>query len=322
MEATTMTIGQHAELFAGFRVQDYDPENGVPAGQADQWIVNRLTISYEAAESGVTFPALLHQFLSEPGAAEAPGLVIGAWGGDAMNDPQGAVEVVQALVTARDRLPSLRALFVGDIVVEECEISWINQTDMGPLLRAYRSLEHFRVRGGTGLHFSALRHDELKSLVVETGGLGADTIAEVVAAELPRLEHLELWLGSTNYGGIDDVAPLMPLLGGNNFPRLRTLALRDSEIADAVAGVVAVSPLLQRLRVLDLSLGNLSNAGANALIASPAVRALEKLDIHYHYVSPAVVAQLERLGIEIDASEARETDEDQDGDDRYIAVSE
>jgi hypothetical protein len=287
MEATTMTIGQHAELFAGFRVQDYDPENGVPAGQADQWIVNRLTISYEAAESGVTFPALLHQFLSEPGAAEAPGLVIGAWGGDAMNDPQGAVEVVQALVTARDRLPSLRALFVGDIVVEECEISWINQTDMGPLLRAYRSLEHFRVRGGTGLHFSALRHDELKSLVVETGGLGADTIAEVVAAELPRLEHLELWLGSTNYGGIDDV-----------------------------------SPLLQRLRVLDLSLGNLSNAGANALIASPAVRALEKLDIHYHYVSPAVVAQLERLGIEIDASEARETDEDQDGDDRYIAVSE
>ena len=119
-----------------------------------------------------------------------------------MSDPQGAALVVQGLIAARDRVPNLRALFLGDIIYEECEISWINQTDMSPLLRAYPALEHFRVRGGTGLHFSALRHDRLTSLIVETGGLGGDVVARCgdrrpAAAWM----HLELWLGSTNYGG-------------------------------------------------------------------------------------------------------------------------
>lgn len=317
-----MTIGQHAEMFAGYRVEDYDPDAGAPAGQAERWVINRLSLSYEQTESGLTFAALLDRFLGEPAAAEAPGLVIGSWGFDDMSDATGAAHVVQALAAARDRLPSLRALFLGDIIFEECEISWINQTDVSPLLRAYPALEHFRVRGGTGLSFGSLHHEQLKSLIVESGGLDAKVLAEVAAANLPRLEHLELWLGSDNYGGIADPAPLVPVLASAGFPRLRTLGLRDSEIADQVAAAVARTPLLERIRVLDLLLGNLGDEGARALLANLAVARLEKLDIHHHYVSPDMVAKLQALGIEVDASDPKEADKSQYGEFRYIAVSE
>jgi hypothetical protein len=171
-------------------VKDYDPNKGAPADQADQWEISRLSISYEDSEAGVTFSTLLDRFLAEPAAARAPGLVIGAWDFESMNGPEGSVGVVKALVAARDRLPNLRALFLGDIVFEECEISWINQSDVSPILGAYPALEHFRVRGATGLSLGTLRHDRLKSLVVESGGLFPAVIAEVAAADLPQLGSL------------------------------------------------------------------------------------------------------------------------------------
>ena len=103
-------------------------------------------------------------------------------------------------------------------------------------------------------------------------GAAVMLLPEVWAAELPRLEHLELWLGDGYYGGIATAAPLAPLLSGNLFPNLKYLGLRNSRIADEVAKAVAASPILERLEVLDLSLGNMGDEGARALIASPAVR--------------------------------------------------
>lgn len=314
-----MTIEAYADTFAGYRVEEYCPETLTRVGRPG--VIHRLTLGYERASEGQTFGTLFDQFLANPAGAEAPGLVIGAWGDE--GEAGSAQAVIEALAAARDRLPNLRALFLGDIVREECEISWILQGDVSPLLDAYPALEHLRVRGGNGLSLGTPRHDRLRSLVIESGGLEAEVLAEIAAAELPQLEHLELWLGSANYGGIDTADPLAPLLDGILFPRLRYLGLRDSEIADAVAQAVAASPVLEVIRVLDLSLGNLGDDGARALLASPAVRRLEKLDIHHHYVSDAVVKQLQRLGIEVDAGEPREPDCFGDGEEfRYIAVSE
>jgi hypothetical protein len=76
---------------------------------------------------------------------------------------------------------------------------WIQQCDVSPLFAAYPRLEHFCVRGADGLSFGALRHDRLKSLIIQSGGLGANVVREV-AADAPELEHLELWLGDENYG--------------------------------------------------------------------------------------------------------------------------
>jgi hypothetical protein len=227
---------------------------------------------------------LLDLYLVEPGAGGTTALVVGAWG-EAMYEA-GGPHVVEALVAARDRLPRLRALFLGDITFDECEISWIHQGDVSPLFTAYPELEEFRVREVGGLTFGKLGRPSLRVLAVESGELPAEILEELWAAELPKLEHLELWLGSTGYGGIDSPAPLEPLLAGHVFPWLSYLGLRNSDIADALAAAVAASSVLQRILVLDLSLGNLSDEGARALLASPALRRLRRLDIHHHFVTP------------------------------------
>ena len=230
--------------------------------------------------------------------------------------------VVEALVAARDRLPKLRAIFFGDIIGEECEISWIRQSDVSPLFTAYPQLEHFCVRGAEGLSLGSLKHGRLKSLIIQSGGLGANVVREVAAADLPELEHLELWLGEENYGGDATVADLTPILDGGLFPKLRRLGLRDSQIADQIALAVATAPVVERIRVLDLSLGALTDEGAAALLGSPAIARLEKLDVHHHYCSEEMTAKLQSLGVEVDASEREEPDVYGDEVWRYVSVGE
>ena len=174
----------------------------------------------------------------------------------------------------------------------------------------------------SSLQLGALHHKNLKTLIFQSGGLDAAVTRAAIGADLPALEHLELWLGTPEYGGDTAVADLEPLLTGTPFPSLRYLVLRDSEIADQIAAALAQSPILERIRVLDLSLGTLGDEGAAALLASPLVAGLEKLDIHHHYCSDAMIARLPQLGIEVDTSEQEEANEDDGQTWRYVAVGE
>ncbi len=284
-------------------------------------VIYRIALSYDEEDGErMSLVDKLAAFLEDPAAERAQGLVIGTWGGvDSVDQSSGPI--VEALVAARDKLPNLKHLFLGDIVSEENEISWIQQSDVSPLLAAYPDLEELRIRGSNNLSFGALQLKKLKTLAIETGGLPVSVLREVCAAKLPALEHLELWLGEEQYGWDGTVADLGALLSGKLFPKLRYLGLRDSIIANEVAAAVAKAPVLKKIRILDLSLGNLGDEGAKALVDSPDVAKLEKLDIHHHFVSDEVVAQLKALGIEVDASERMEP-WDFDPEYRYIAVSE
>jgi hypothetical protein len=323
-----VVISKHAETFAGYRVKDYVPGKGIRPGRGATPTVYRLG-GLQYGEQRHPFPELLERFLQEPGVENTPALVIGAWDYNAMLEGRNQA-VLGGLVAARTRLPKLRALFLGDVVYRECEISWLQVGDVSPLFEAYPRLEHFRVRGKSpqwrdkvGLSLGTPRLERLRSLVVESGGLGQNVLAEVYAGHLPRLEHLELWLGHPQYGGISDPVPLVPLLRSRLFPRLRYFGLRNCKVADLVAQALVNAPILRKLKVLDLSLGALGDDGARGLLASPFVRRLDRLDFHHHYVSPAVVKELKGLGIQVDASQPREPDRDNDGTEyRYITASE
>jgi len=279
----------------------------------------RIRLSYEEGEAGVRWVDKFAGFLDHPVSETISDLVVGAW---CLYSDEDSTEVVEALVAARNELPNLEGLFLGDISSEESEISWINQSDISPLFNAYLALEHFCVRGGTGLRFGALRHERLKSLIVQSGGLGRDTVRELATAHLPVLEYLELWLGDPNYGGDATVDDLRPILSGQGFPKLSYLGLCDSMITDDIAVALDGAPILERIRVLDLSMGTLGDAGAEALLANPAISRLEKLDIHHHYCSDAVVARLKDLGIEVDTSDRQREDEYGGESWRYVAVGE
>jgi hypothetical protein len=267
-----------------------------------------------------TFEAMLAALVSDERAASLEALVFGCWEEEmgAGGTSQGSID---QLVQAADKLPNLRALFLGDMTGEQCEMSWIEQGDFAPLLAAFPKLEHLRVRGVR--QCGALESDSLRSLVLQCG-LPTAAAQQVAAAQLPSLEHLELWCGTDEYAGDVTVDDLMPILSGKLFPKLSYLGLRNAQIADALAAAVATSPIVQRLHTLDMSLGTLSDVGFGALAASPSIASLQRLDLHHHYAGKKAVAQIKTLGIP--TLDAKQGDIDEDEDDgevyRYVAIGE
>lgn len=319
-----MTIGDHLDALYRLPAHTFPgPDaatDGLPEAEAFAW---RITSDvYDADEE---WTQAFARFCAAVDTTRVRALIVGAWQEAYDSEP---TAVVEALVAARERFPALRALFVGDMVMEECEISWINQTDLTPLLAAYPELEEFGVRGGSGLRFPALRHDALRRLTIESGGLPAEVVRGIGASDLPALEHLDLWLGTPDYGGDSEAADLEPILSGARLPRLRHLALRNSEMQDAVAAAVASAPVVARLEVLDLSMGVLTDEGGAALLAGQPLTHLKKLDLHHHYLSEALADRIRRTveteGVEVDL-DRDDADEDQDDDGtvwRYVAVGE
>src|SRR5204862_3130226 len=86
--------------------------------------IPRISIEWDESEAGKRWTDTLAALLSDPASRELTGIVAGHWGQVATGDDTAEL-VVQALVSARDQLPGLKAIFVGDITFEESEISWI-----------------------------------------------------------------------------------------------------------------------------------------------------------------------------------------------------
>jgi hypothetical protein len=235
-------------------------------------------------------------------------------------------EVVRELVESRSRLTSLEALFLGDVVAEECETSWIEHTDLAPLLEAYPRLRELGVRGSQNLAFPVTRHEGLRTLRFESGGLPASVVRNVVASDLPALEYLELWLGLEDYGG--DVTPddLAPLLGGARLPALRHLGLQNSPSQNEIAAAVAHAPVVARLQSLRLSMGTLDEEGATALLGGQPLTHLRFLDLRDNYLDDAMMLRLwdalEPAGVRVDMSEQKTHERGADQGERYVSVSE
>ncbi|MFF6981278.1 STM4015 family protein [Streptomyces sp. NPDC008343] len=319
-----MTIGTHLDMFHGLPAHNFPGPDAttddLPEPDSVAWRIS--SYMYDADEE---WQKAISQFCAAVDTTRVRALIVGAWGEVFESGPS---PIIEALLAARDRFPALRALFLGDIVMEECEISWINQTDVSPLLAGFQALEEFGVRGGSGLEFTALSHSALRTLVVETGGLPAEVVRGIGESDLPALEFLDLWLGTPEYGGDSETSDLEPILSGARLPRLRHLALRNSEMQDAVAAAVASAPVVERLEVLDLSMGVLTDEGAAALLSGQPLTHLRKLDLHHHYLSQAVEERvrqtLEAAGVQVDL-DRDDADEDTDNNGtvwRYVAVGE
>ncbi|WKE67831.1 STM4015 family protein [Streptomyces sp. WP-1] len=274
-------------------------------------------------DSDIAFEELWDSFLQTVDPAGIRAIIVGPWGEAYDNDSE---LIVNCLVKDRERLTGLRAVFIGDLEMEEAEISWIEQSDVTPVLAAYPQLAELGIRGGTGLRFPAVRHEHLRTLRFETGGLPGEVVRGVAGSELPALAHLDLWLGVSEYGGDATVADLAPFLAGGGFPALRHLGLRNSEIQDEIAAAVASAPVVAQLTSLDLSMGVLTDEGMVALLGGQPLTHLTKLDLHHNYVTEAVAervrAALEPSGVEVDLSEPGDTWEHEGVVHRYTAVAE
>lgn len=303
-----MTISDRTETFFGKSVQDYQGGD-VASGPG---IVHRLCLDYDDDKS---MGVLLEEYLSKVDKASLDALILGPWSEPHDGGPDDAFEV---LIGHAAELTNLKALFVGDMTYEDCEISWIIQGNYQPLLQAFPQLEVLRIRGATSLQLPTFSHAALRELVIECGGLPREISEGLAQSTLPSLERLELWLGTDEYGFDGDVDLFRRVLQQLRTPTLRHLGLRDAEIADAVAAWLATESWVADLDTLDLSLGTLGDEGAKALLASPHVTALKRLDLSHHYISAPVQAQLRAAIPGVVLDDPQESDEGS----RYVAVGE
>lgn len=309
-------IASHVSSFAGLPVLPFTPGMSLPEDpSAVAW---RLEVEDFEAEPG-QFADLVQALLDEVPGDKVRALVIGEWG-----EAYERALPVDLLVEAAQRWTGLRAVFLADLVAEQCEISWLAHGDITPLLAAYPSLEVLHVRGAQGLRLDPVRHTGLRELRFESGGLPGAVTRAVGESELPTVRRLDLWLGRSEYGGDATVDDLAPLLAGAGLPALRHLAVCNAEIADTVAAAVAIAPVVRQLEVLDLSMGVLGDEGAAALLAGQTLTHLRRLDLHHHYLSQEwrerVVAALP--GVQVNVSEPQTPDEYDGQHYRYTAVGE
>ncbi|GAA2231042.1 STM4015 family protein [Streptomyces amakusaensis] len=318
-----MTISEHLQELHGLPVFDF-PEAGfeakLPPASTVAW---RIAVDEYGENSDEKWTSAFERFAASVDVSEVRALIVGMW-----LEPydSGPAPIVEALAGAAGRFPALRALFVGDITGEQCEISWITQGLVTPLLDSYPELLEFGVRGGQGLVFPPVRHERLRSLTVETGGLDGEVVRGIAASELPALERLDLWLGTSEYGATAEIGDLEPFFTGGRLPRLIHLALRNSDMQDLIAAGLAGAPVVARLESLDLSMGTLGDEGAQALLGGQPLTHLKKLDLHHHFIGGAMAKRLaetlEPAGVELDLADEHEIPDPDGWDHRYTAVAE
>jgi len=306
-----MSTYEHVTEFAGLKVTDFSPDKSLPAVASTAW---RLWID-DFVEEFTPFQELFARFLDTVDTTQVTALIIGNYGAcHAVN----AQEPRDLLVAAKDRFPQLKALFFGEILQMESEISWIEQCDLTSLFTAFPGLETMVIRGGTGLTVEPVASTVLRELRFETGGLPARVVRAVAASDLPALNRLELWLGASEYGGDATVADLAPILRGELLPALRHLGLEDSELQDEIAAAVAGAPIVARLETLSLAMGMLTDQGAEALLAGQPLGHLAAIDLHYNYLSDEMVERVREALPQADLSEQQKGRDEW----RYVAVAE
>ncbi|RUS95880.1 hypothetical protein DSM106972_088930 [Dulcicalothrix desertica PCC 7102] len=232
---------------------------------------------------------------------------------------------VNLIYDNRDKLHNLKALFIGDALAHPFMSSFLELGDITPILKAFPKLEVLQFRGGWGLSTRQLRHENLKTLVVETGLMfvDSDTVEQICKLDLPALEYLELWLGGCHHKSNEDISTkyLLPILAGKVFPNLSYLGLRSSDYSDNIAQCLAELPtVITRLAVLDLSMGTLTDNGVEALLNFAPINQLHTLDVSMNNLSISMIEKLSQLNCKVIAEPQQ--DEEAESGSRYCALYE
>ncbi|MGB3760354.1 MAG: HEAT repeat domain-containing protein [Rivularia sp. (in: cyanobacteria)] len=310
----------HSTTFANRKVIEFDPKTGI-TDTANTAYALRASYHYRSWRKEVSISIeekleKLQQRRQKRLAKNVKALVFG----DSPNPEQ-------AIFTALEKFINVKAIFIGDIQDEECMISMISLPCLSPILKASPQLEILKLRGRVDRYKEVfnphLKHENLKAIIIESGGLSWEFITQLCQLELPALEYLELWLGRKSYGGNSSIEDLMPIISGK-YPKLKYLGLRNSQYSDDIACTLADSPIIENLIELDLSMGTLSDKGAKALLDCSAVYQLDTLDISKNYLTDEMVKRFKQLDIEIIDMEEEQYyfDEGDFIDERYCTVGE
>jgi hypothetical protein len=126
----------------------------------------------------------------------------------------------------------------------------------------------------------------------------------------------------SEYGGDGELADIAPILAGRGLGKLVHLGLRNCPWADDIARALAGSKVLGQLRSLDLSMGALTDGGIEAMAESGAFAHLASLNVGDSALTPAGVKRAQTLASSVEVREQDPQRVDEDGEARYVSVSE
>lgn len=213
--------------------------------------------------------------------------------------------------------PSLRHLAVGDFEFpDDSEISWVEAGSVAALWAVLPELRVLEVQGAR-IELGAITAPKLQKLQLHTGGLGKEPARRLAEADLPAIEHLEIWWGTEDYGGACDAGDVASVVAAAaRWPRLRWLGLMNADFADTIPAVLLGSDILPRLAELDLSMGTMTDVGAQVILDDAAQFAhLERLNLDDNFIGDELSARLRA------ALPSATLAEQEDGDDEYLYVS-
>jgi hypothetical protein len=130
---------------------------------------------------------------------------------------------------------------------------------------------------------------------------------------------MDLWLGSSDYGGNVTVETLTPLLDGARLPKLERLGLMNTELTDELCARVGAAKILGRLKELSFAYGTMSDEGARALArTAAALHHLQVLDVSRNSLTDEGIDAVRNLCPQVITDEQKG-----DGpDERYVSLSE
>lgn len=222
----------------------------------------------------------------------------------------------------------IRELYFNDYEYTDCEISWVPMGNLDGLLAPFTGLEVLHLKSGAGGVLGELALPNLRTLIRESGGLAASEIESIVNARCPKLAHLEIWFGSSDYGADSTVGSIRPILDGK-LPALRHLGIVNCEWVEDAIEALATSRVLPRLHSLDLSCGVLAVRGVELLRQhAPLFRHLASIDLSRNLLLPDECEQIRGVLDNVILVDQRERDDYYEEDEadgevaRYVAVGE
>jgi len=282
----------------------------------------KFFLDYDESEDGVTIQDKIETYLETNNICEAKKLIIGAW-----EEPFdcGPEDIIKYLVENKNKFPNVESMYIGDMDSEECEVSWITQSNLAPLLDVF-PLKTLEIKGSIDLRLENANSETLEKLIIISGGLSKNLLKDIVDAKFPNLMHLELYLGVDDYGFDGDMDDIIPFMIRENFPNVKYLGLKNSEKQDEICEEIFKSNILENLEVLDMSLGTLGDKGAELILENVGkIAHLSKLDLTYNYISDENIEKLQNkvnvLSTEV-LIDRDDADYDEDDEWRYPYITE
>ncbi len=284
----------------------------ITMGQASK----KYEYDYDDYEDGKDASTMIEEILNDSELSSLNEIVIGYWGDPCDEGIQPLIDgiVESETVKKQGKFSHIKSLFVGDIDMEDCEVSWITQGNYSGLWAAMPNLLKFGVRGSQDLELGEIVHENLKELDIICGGLGKSVIASIRDAKLPSLESITLYFGIMRYGFDGEIKDIKDFLDKSDFPNLKHLGLEDSEIQDEITEAVFNSKYISQIESLSLANGTLTDKGGQIILDKlKDYPNIKEVNLHHHYLSDDMFCELQKLGstlnVKICLSEQQEIEE-------------